>query len=141
MILIVDDHSDTRDALVRLLQLKGHDAIAVADGAQVLLFLRTQPPPALIILDINMPHLDGIGVLRALRADARLAAVPVVVFSADERPRAEAMRLGALAYVLKGSLDWVKLSEQIDSFATRAEKPAPAPTAAEAPKTGPRSAP
>jgi CheY-like chemotaxis protein len=117
MILIVDDHPDAREALVRLLQLKWHEAIAVADGAQLLLFLQTHTLPALIILDVNMPHLDGMSVLRALRADERLATVPLVVFSADDRPRDEAMRLGVAAYVVKGSLAWAELSEQIDRLA------------------------
>jgi chemosensory pili system protein ChpA (sensor histidine kinase/response regulator) len=135
MILIVDDHPDTREALVRLLQLNGHEANAVADGAQLLLFVQTHPPPALILLDVHMPHVDGIGVLRALRADPRLATLPVVVFSADERYRAAAMRLGAAAYILKGSLDWIKLSEQIDRLAGGSTKPAaPAPLAGDIPK-------
>jgi CheY-like chemotaxis protein len=138
MILIVDDHADTREALVRLLQHKGHEAIAVADGAQVLQFLQTHPPPALIILDVHMPHLDGIGVLRALRADARLAPVPVVVFSADERPRDEAMRLGALAFVVKGSLDWAKLSAQIDRLVAGGEASRAGPVESNAPPTGGR---
>src|SRR4051794_5865325 len=117
MILVADDHADTREALVRLLQLKGREAIAVADGAQLLLFLRTHPLPELVILDVSMPHADGLAVLRAVRADRRTVGVPVVMFSADDRPIDEAMRLGAHAYVVKGSLAWVELSDQVDRLA------------------------
>jgi CheY-like chemotaxis protein len=117
MVLVVDENADTREALVRLLQLAGREAIALAHGAQLLLFIQTHPSPELIILDIDMPHRDGIGVLRALRADARQGMVPVVVFSADDRPGDEAMHLGARAYVVKGSMDWANLSEQIDRLA------------------------
>jgi two-component system sensor histidine kinase and response regulator WspE len=117
MVLVVDNHSDTREALVRLLRMKGHQATAVSDGAQLLALLGASPLPTLIVLDVNVPRRDGMDLLRTLRTDPRLRGVPVVVFSADDRPRDEALRLGARGYVVKGSLGWEKLSAEIGRYA------------------------
>jgi CheY-like chemotaxis protein len=116
MILVVDDHDDTRHVLIRLLESSGYEAVGVEDGNQALLFLQTKRPK-LIILDCHMPCLDGFGVLRAVRAHAEWAHTPVLMFSADSTSEGQALRLGANGFLLKGSLDWARVSEAVERHA------------------------
>jgi CheY-like chemotaxis protein len=116
MILVIDDHEATRYVLVRLLKANGHEAVGVCDGSQALLFLQTHRP-RLIILDCHMPCLDGFDVLSAVRSDAALADVSVVMFSADPSAEERAVRLGADGFILKGSLDWGRLSAAVERYA------------------------
>src|SRR4051812_24314113 len=117
MILIVEDHADARQALVKLIKRVGHDVIGVADGAQALLFLQTTLPQ-LIILDYDMPNVDGLEVLHQLRADPRTAAVPVVFFTAASSGlmRATALAAGAQEYIRKGSMDWMQIVACIERY-------------------------
>jgi len=110
MILVVDDHSETRYVLVRLLKSWGYDAVEAPGGREAIDFLR-DTVPELIILDCNMPCVDGLAVLRAVRADPGLAKVPVVIFSADTKDTAEPAyeELGVQAWIMKGSTDWGKI--------------------------------
>jgi len=116
MVLVVDDHNDTRHVLVRLLKSSGYEAVGVADGNQALLFLQTHRPK-LIILDCHMPCLDGFGVLRAVRAHAEWVHTPVLMFSADPASEDQALRSGANGFILKGSLDWAQVSEAVERYA------------------------
>jgi CheY-like chemotaxis protein len=119
MILVVDDHDDTRYVLLKLLKSSGYEAIGVRDGAQALLFLKTHRPK-MVILDCHMPCLDGFGVLRAVRSDAALADLPVFMFSADAAAEAQSLRLGAQEFILKGSLDWAQVAGAIEKHVGRA---------------------
>src|SRR5213592_2869937 len=105
MILVVDDHDDTRSLLIKLLKVSGYEAVGVSDGGQALLFLKTHRPK-LVVLDCHMPRLDGFGVLRAVRSDAALGDLPVLMFSADPSAEHAALKHGAQGFILKGSLDW-----------------------------------
>ena len=115
MVLVVDDHNDTRHVLVRLLKSSGYEAVGVADGNQALLFLQTHRPK-LIILDCHMPCLDGFGVLRAVRDHAEWVHTPVLMFSADPASEGQALRSGANGFILKGSLDWAQVSEAVERY-------------------------
>jgi len=117
MILVVDDHGDTREALVRLLKLEGYLGIGVTCGGEALLFLQTHVP-TLVLLDFNMPDMDGLSVLAEIRRSPRLAEVPVIMFSASSGDlRERAMAAGASAYVVKASLDWAGLRSQVIRWA------------------------
>jgi CheY-like chemotaxis protein len=116
MILVVDDHDDTRYALTRLLKSSGYEAAAVCDGSQALLYLQTHRP-SLVILDCHMPCLNGFDVLRAVRSDAALADLPILMFSADPASEDHALCLGAHGFILKGSLDWAQLSAAVEKYA------------------------
>src|SRR5687767_12792727 len=76
MILIVDDHPDTCGFLVRLLGKRGYAATCAASGEAALAAL-AGVRPSLIVLDYMMPGMSGLDVLRRIRSDAALAAVPV----------------------------------------------------------------
>jgi CheY-like chemotaxis protein len=73
-----------------------------------------------------MPCRDGFEVLHAVRCDAALAGLPVLMFSADPAAEESALRLGAQGFILKGSLDWARLSEAIKKHAGNlVHQPAP----------------
>jgi CheY-like chemotaxis protein len=79
-VLVVDDHDETRNALVRLLHLQGHAVVTARDGEAALEFLR-RVPVALIVMDLEMPRVNGWVLRRRLLDDPALADIPVVVFS------------------------------------------------------------
>lgn len=72
--LIVDDDQDTRDILRVVLEDAGYAVTEAADGVQALDALRASASPLVVVLDLDLPRLDGIGVLRAVADDAHLAA-------------------------------------------------------------------
>lgn len=80
-ILVVDDHPDTRIILRHYLEAKGFTVREADDGLEALAEMRSARPAA-VILDIQMPHLDGIGVLKAVRSDELLKAIPILALSA-----------------------------------------------------------
>lgn len=117
MILIVDDHKDTRRTMARLLQYSGYAAEAVADGAAALEAMSARRP-SLVFLDYNMPGMNGLDVLAAIRASPALRDVPVIMFTAidgDGVPNA-ARRLGVQGFVRKGTLDWKAILGTIEPF-------------------------
>jgi CheY-like chemotaxis protein len=125
MILVVDDHAQVRKSVLRLLASHGHVAVAVIGGQQALDFLQAQVP-RLVILDFNMPGVNGLDVLRAVRADTRLAALPVVMLTAslhDGTP-AEIASLGVQGWIIKTSVGWVeRLLEAAQRYAGDGQPP------------------
>jgi CheY-like chemotaxis protein len=85
-ILVVDDDREVRDQLQLLLTRDGYRVTTAADGAEALVHLQRSPSPSLIILDLVMPRVDGRACLDAVEANPTLAAIPVVVLSADPYP-------------------------------------------------------
>jgi two-component system response regulator MprA len=81
-ILIVEDNGDTREVLERVLHMSGYDTVAVADGLDALAYLRGGGRVSAIVLDLAMPRMDGYAFRRALTADARFAAIPIIVYTA-----------------------------------------------------------
>ena len=81
-ILIVEDNFETRQILERLLGVRGYRAVSVGNGLAALDYLRAGGA-SVIILDIRLPGIDGHAVLDELRRDPHLAAIPVVVYSAE----------------------------------------------------------
>lgn len=84
-ILAVDDHPETLDIVVKTLQLYGYEVISSLSAVQGLQ-LAQQENPDLVLLDVNMPEMDGLEVCRRLRAIPRLANVPIIMFTAEDEP-------------------------------------------------------
>lgn len=80
-ILLVEDCPDLRQLIREELEDAGYAVAVAADGQEALDRARAEPP-ALVLSDMMMPRLDGPGLLQAMRADAALAAIPVVFLSA-----------------------------------------------------------
>lgn len=92
-ILIVDDHAPNRDTLAGLLE--NHDyRLLQADDGPAALQLAAQWLPDLVLLDVMMPEMDGFEVCRRLRADPRLAEVPVIMVTALDDRQARIMGIG-----------------------------------------------
>ena len=116
-ILVVDDDPMSCQALARLLSRLGDRALCVTGGRQALESLEHHIP-RLIILDIMMPEMDGFAVLDAVRADPRLADVPVVMFSAMADPKTiqKARDRGATDYWVKTLIDYAHLRELVEPY-------------------------
>ena len=100
-VLVADDNADLRRYVARLLEGR-YRVQAVGDGAAALAAARANVPD-LLIADVMMPRLDGVGLLRELRSDERLRAIPVILLSAraGEEARAEGLGHGADDYLVK----------------------------------------
>lgn len=110
-ILLVEDSADDVE-LTRLALEENNIAntvIVARDGAEAIEVLSAEKmaglgePPALILLDLNLPKVDGIQVLRHIRANERTALVPVVILTSSEEERGviESYQLGANSYIRK----------------------------------------
>ncbi|PQV50715.1 sigma-54 dependent transcriptional regulator [Paraburkholderia sp. BL21I4N1] len=99
-ILIVDDDATMRDALAEVVIDLGHTACLAADGLSALELLDTEPVSAMF-LDLRMPGIDGLEVLRRLRARPKAPAVTVLTAHATASNTIEAMRLGAFDHLTK----------------------------------------
>ena len=101
-ILLVDDNADMRDYVRRLLVQSGYEVETAADGLAALTALRAREAD-LVLTDVMMPGLDGFGLLRELRGDAKLCSIPVIFLSAraGEEARIEGLHAGADDYLIK----------------------------------------
>ena len=95
-VLVVDDGASARNLMCAALESVGVDAFAVDSGNQAMQWLARQPVSALV-LDLMMPGMDGFEVLRRLRADPALAALPVLVWTALALTPAELAQLEGAA--------------------------------------------
>ena len=102
-VLVIDDNGDARVLASRVLRHIGEQAVCVGSGAEAIEFLAHERPK-LVLLDLDMPEMDGMAVLRQIRGNPRLAGLPVVVFSAaTENALLAAVACGADDYLRKGS--------------------------------------
>src|SRR6267142_3418754 len=102
LILVVEDDAALGEVMVTALKDEGLDARLARDGDEAMRFVDTSEPSC-IVLDLMMPRRDGFSVLRELRADGRIARIPVVVVTAifGLSERLYATELGAADYVTK----------------------------------------
>ena len=129
-ILLVDDSPrDTEMALEALDQHHlANEVITLRDGAEALDYLyrrgqfagRAESQPAVVLLDLKMPKVDGMEVLRQLKGDPRLKAIPVVVMtsSREEKDLLQSYQLGVNAYVVKPLKfqEFVEAVKQLGAF-------------------------
>ena len=117
LVLVIDDEASQRDLMTRFLERQNFEVRTAPDGRAGLALARTLKPRA-ILLDVMMPQMDGWSVLGALKADADLSKIPVVMvtFVADA---GLGPTLGAADHVAK-PVDWGSLKHVMDRF--RAEE-------------------
>ena len=101
-LLLAEDDEFSRDMLVRRLERQGFEMVAAADGREALLAAREHRPD-LILLDLDMPVMDGRSAMRALRSDPKTFRIPIIVLTAHADPEdvAEARLSGCCAYETK----------------------------------------
>jgi len=98
-VLVVDDETLVQTLVQLELEKEGFRVLVATDGVQALSMAREQRP-AVILLDIHLPKLDGWSVLTELKSDRELAGIPVVLLSIEEQ-RAKGFSLGACEYLVK----------------------------------------
>lgn len=100
--LVIDDNRNTADALVQMLGVMGIEA-RPAYGPVPAMSVLAMIVPRLVLLDINMPGVDGLEILAYLRREPRLVPVPVVVITSDDQPdtRQRVLAGGASAMLIK----------------------------------------
>lgn len=84
-IVVVEDEPDTAEMFAEMMELNGHRVLKSYGGAQAI-HLITREKPDLVLLDVMMPDLSGLEVLRFMRRDPRLIHIPVVIVSAKNMP-------------------------------------------------------
>lgn len=104
--LVVDDVPSVRSVQRAILTAAGYRVLTAADGTEALATLRSRPIE-LVITDLEMPHMDGIELVRAIRSDPGLTETGVIVLTAhgSEDHRRAGMEAGADAYVVKSPFD------------------------------------
>jgi CheY-like chemotaxis protein len=100
-VLLIEDDFDVREALGQVLEDAGYAVASAATGAEALRVLRAGYRPAVILLDLWMPDVDGPQFRAEQRRDEAIAAIPVIVVSADRGVEAKAREMGAAAFVAK----------------------------------------
>jgi two-component system chemotaxis response regulator CheY len=102
-ILVVDDSSTIRSAIRRILEPMGYSVVEAANGAEALDLCREGSAMDAILLDVDMPVLDGLGFLTQLRRSAGLAQPPVVMCTTHNTLPAiqAALSAGANEYIMK----------------------------------------
>jgi chemosensory pili system protein ChpA (sensor histidine kinase/response regulator) len=113
-IFVVDDRGDCRRPLARLLKSKGYEPVCLSNGGEALTALG-ESSPALILLDISMPVMDGLTFLSLLRGDRRWKSVPVIVLSGEssDGPLKWARELGANDVLVKSAFSASHLFDSI----------------------------
>jgi len=109
--LVVDDEEIIRQLLKDFLQLKGHDVVTARDGKEAL--EKIKDAPDIVLLDIMMPHMDGLEVLDKIKEISPSTDAIMVTAVADRALALETMKRGALDYVPK-PINLKYLGELID---------------------------
>jgi twitching motility two-component system response regulator PilH len=111
-ILIVDDNPNDRQRLEKLLSAAGYQVATAADGSQAVASAKRTKPDA-ILMDVNMPEMDGYAATRALLADAETKDIPVILVTAKDQKadKAWGQMLGAKGYITKPYTDDQLLSQ------------------------------
>ena len=120
LILVVEDHDDSRAMLVLFLQMKGCDVIAAGDGRHVMALARTAVPD-LILMDIDLPFVDGWQATASLKAEEKTRHIPVVAVSGncdDPALKRKALRAGCEDCIGK-PVDFDRLSQTLAGFLFR----------------------
>jgi len=112
-VLIVEDDADLRDMMAQFLLLEGFRPDPVSNGEEALEYLRRRPMPAVILLDMMMPVMDGWEFRREQQRDPKVANVPVIVLTALDRTRVG--DIGEAAF-MKKPLDFDRLLEIVRRY-------------------------
>lgn len=115
-ILLVDDHDDIRKMMTLQLQKRGYAVVTASNGLEAVL-ATAQSAPALILMDINMPELDGLEATMQIRAANLNTRIPIIALTAHALPGDEARAMGAGCDGFHPKpIDFDKLFEQISEL-------------------------
>lgn len=112
-ILVIDDDPDIRNLLSTYLQGHGHHVVCAEDGAHGIGMV-VQHRPDVVILDVDMPVLDGHSTIRVLKGDPKMADIPIIVLTAlNSDSTRETMRRAGCAGFLAKPLDLDQLEHMV----------------------------
>lgn len=102
-VLVVDDSAIMRKVIEQILEMLGHEAVPAANGVEAFDRLKEHDDVQLILLDWNMPEMNGIEFLRAIKDRPGLAKIPVIMLTteSERRKMIEAIEAGAKHYLTK----------------------------------------
>jgi two-component system cell cycle response regulator DivK len=122
-LLLVEDNEMNRDMLSRRLERKGYTVVIAVDGGEGLSLARSSAPD-LILMDMNLPVVDGWEATRQLKADAATAAIPVIGLTAHAMTgdREKGIAAGCDDYDIK-PIDFNRLVGKIDALLSRGAEP------------------
>jgi DNA-binding response OmpR family regulator len=124
-ILVVEDDPDIADLVVRYLEKTGYATTRASSGRDALDAIRVKPPD-LVVLDVMLPHMDGLEVCRLLRAGSGTAAIPIIMLTAraEESERIVGLEIGADDYLAK-PFSPNELVARVRALLRRAQRVAP----------------
>jgi two-component system chemotaxis sensor kinase CheA len=119
--LVVDDSPLVRDIVAETLRSYGLHVLVASDGEEALAVLAAQPGVDIVLTDMDMPRLDGLGLVRAIRSGAKGQNVPVVAISmrGNESEKRIAMEAGVQAYIDKSDFSQALLWRTVSPFVVR----------------------
>jgi len=128
-LLIAEDNEFSRQILTRRLQNRGFEVLTAANGRDAVALVRREHPD-IVLMDLDMPVMDGHAAIRALKSDPRTFRIPIIVVSAHVSPEdvTEAMRSGCYAFEAKP----VVLRRLLDRIEEALSRSTPAQNAPEA---------
>lgn len=102
-VLVVDDSSTIRQQVGQALVQAGFDVVEACDGVEGVKLLSGQHDVSLVICDVNMPHMDGIEMVRTVKADGNNAGLPIVMLTTEGQPALirQAKKAGAAGWIVK----------------------------------------
>jgi chemotaxis protein histidine kinase CheA len=119
--LVVDDSPLVRDIVAEALRIHGLRVLVASDGEEALALLAAEPGVGLVLTDMDMPRLDGLGLVRAIRARAQGGDVPVVAISmrGNESEKKSAFEAGVQAYIDKSDFNQALLWRTVSPLVVR----------------------
>lgn len=128
IVMVVEDEPILLENMAKLLELSGFDVLRASDGVNAWnqiqnALLSGRSMPDLVLSDLMMPNLDGLGLLRLVRAEAALARLPFVILSArsDTQDMKTAFAAGATDYLVK-PFDWNLLLQKLGTHLQKSQR-------------------
>src|SRR6476620_4833819 len=122
-ILLIEDNEANRDALSRRLKRRGYELVMAVDGQHGIAMVRSEAP-ALILMDMSLPVLDGWEATRQLKADPQTGSIPIIALTAHAMAgdRAKALEAGCDDYDIK-PVEYPRLLAKIQALLTGKDAP------------------
>jgi len=120
-VLVVEDSFIVRELQRSILETAGYPVVTACDGREALAALDRDPEIALVVTDLQMPELDGLGLTRAIRASAERSSLPVIIVTSrgSDDDRRQGAAAGADAYMVKQSFDQQALLATVEHLVGR----------------------
>jgi CheY-like chemotaxis protein len=121
VVLVVEDNERNRKLVRTILEFRGYEVVELEDGEHTVTRAK-ECKPVLVLMDIELPKVDGITALKMLRADPQTAHLPVAAVTASVTPteRDRVVAAGFNAYISK-PIDVMSFGEQVDKLAGKVE--------------------